>query len=139
MKQINEFEKKDSLILTSKPNNIAFIEPFVEKFRCQCNFNDEVYGNILVAITEAVNNAIIHGNKLDPEKKVEIQLLQTGNNITCTIEDNGGGFDYNNLPDPTSPENIENIGGRGVFLMKNLSDLVIFSKNGSYVEIQFKI
>ena len=58
---------------------------------------------------------------------------------SLAIKDEGEGFDFNNLPDPTAPENLEKPTGRGVFLMKNLSDLVVFSDNGSVVEIHFKL
>lgn len=127
------------LEITSNPDNIIFIESFIEDFRYNHEIGDEVYGNMLVAITEAVNNAIIHGNQSNRNKRVVVNLFRKKNLITCLVQDEGIGFDYNNLPDPTSPENIENTGGRGVFLMKNLADLVIFSNNGSVVEIQFKV
>lgn len=127
------------LEITSNPDNIIFIESFIEDFRYYNEIGDEVYGNMLVAITEAVNNAIIHGNQSNKNKRVVVNLFRKKNLITCLVQDEGSGFDYNNLPDPTSPENIENAGGRGVFLMKNLADLVIFSNNGSVVEIQFKV
>ena len=127
------------IVLPSIPSNIVHIEPFIDSFRCEYAIGDEVYGNMLVCITEAVNNAIIHGNHSDEEKKVVVFLRKVKNLITCLVADEGNGFDYNNLPDPTAPENIENAGGRGIFLMKNLSDFVIFSNDGSNVEIQFKI
>ncbi|MBC8172554.1 MAG: ATP-binding protein [Chitinophagales bacterium] len=130
---------EQELMLESKPDNIILIEPFIEDFRCRYHICDEIYGNMLVAITEAVNNAIIHGNKQDEQKIVKVNLAKLRNTVTCIVEDEGGGFDYANLPDPTAPENLGNTGGRGVFLMKHLSDLVIFSNDGSNVEIQFKL
>jgi serine/threonine-protein kinase RsbW len=90
-------------------------------------------------LTEAVNNAIVHGNKTDRNKVVTVEIRRDRNLIVCFISDEGRGFDFNHLPDPTAPENIENIGGRGIFLMKHLADMVIFSNQGSQVEIQFKI
>jgi serine/threonine-protein kinase RsbW len=127
------------LIINSVPDNIVLVEAFIDEFRTNNDVSEETYGNMLVAITEAVNNAICHGNKYNSDKMVAVNLFRKKNVITCTVKDEGCGFDYTNLPDPTSPENIENTGGRGVFLMKNLADLVIFSNEGSYVEIHFRI
>ncbi len=125
--------------LKSQPANIVLIEPFIEEVRNKLEIADEVYGNILVCITEAVNNAILHGNKSDSNKEVTISIKKESNKLTCLIKDQGCGFDFSNLPDPTAPENIENTGGRGIFLMKHLSDLVVFSNDGSKVEIQFRL
>ncbi len=125
--------------LKSQPANIVLIEPFIEEVRTKLEIADEVYGNILVCITEAVNNAILHGNKSDSNKEVTISIKKESNKLTCLIKDQGCGFDFSNIPDPTAPENIENMGGRGIFLMKHLSDLVVFSNDGSKVEIQFRL
>jgi serine/threonine-protein kinase RsbW len=91
-----------------------------------------------VAVTEAVNNAIIHGNKCNPDKKVKVYYEVDGDRIMFSVADEGTGFDYYNLPDPTAPENIEKPSGRGVFLMKHLADQVIFADNGKTVEMYFK-
>ena len=127
------------LLIESCTNGVLEVESFIEDFRQKYQIDDEIFGNILVAVTEAVNNAIIHGNKMDKSKTVRLLIRKRRNIVTCNIKDEGTGFDYNNLPDPTSPENLENIGGRGVFLMKHLADLVVFSSDGSNVEIQFRI
>lgn len=127
------------ICLKSQPANIVLIEPFIEEVRKRLNIADDMYGNILVCITEAVNNAILHGNKADADKNVVISIQRENNKLTCLIKDEGCGFDFTNLPDPTAPENIENVGGRGIFLMKHLSDLVVFSNDGSKVEIQFRL
>ncbi len=127
------------LTLESHPCNIILVEPFIDAFRCAYLINDEVYNNMLVCITEAVNNSILHGNRGNEKKLVRLSLKKDKNKVICFVQDEGNGFDFKNLPDPTAPENIENTGGRGIFLMKHLSDLVIFSNDGSNVEIQFKL
>lgn len=99
--------------------------------------NEDHYGNILIAVTEAVNNAIVHGNHNDEDKKVKVAVQKEDEKVTFTVADEGKGFDYENLPDPTAPENIEKPDGRGIFLMKNLSDEVSFDLNGSKVSITF--
>lgn len=117
--------------------NIRIVESFIDNVKDKYNINDDIYGNIMVAVTESVNNAIKHGNKLDKNKNVVLSAIYEENFVKFIIEDEGPGFDYNNLPDPTSPERIEQLGGRGIFLMKHLSDEVAFNNNGKSVELIF--
>jgi serine/threonine-protein kinase RsbW len=93
---------------------------------------------MLIAVTEAVNNAIHHGNQDDPEKFVRIGFESDENMLTFSIRDEGPGFDYTNLPDPTDPANLDKISGRGVFLMTQLSDSIRFEDNGRQVFLSFK-
>ena len=127
------------LSLQSTPANIAEVEPFVEKIKNALNIGDEVYGNILITLTEAVNNSILHGNESIESREVEITCTGTDKMVSFFVKDQGEGFNYNNLPDPTDPENLHKLTGRGVFLMKQLSDTLIFSNSGSMVELQFKL
>ena len=117
--------------------NIRIVESFIDNAKDRFNIDDDIYGNIMIAVTESVNNAVKHGNKEDKEKNVNLSLSMQENSITFLIEDEGLGFDFNNLKDPTSPENIDKIGGRGIFLMKHLSDEVHFRNNGKSVELIF--
>lgn len=122
----------------SVAENIHIVENLIDEICETLNVNEEYYGNILISMTEAVNNAMVHGNKLDSEKKVAITVKSDDTSLHFTISDEGPGFDYNNLPDPTAPENIEKPNGRGVFLMKNLADGCNFEENGRIVELEFK-
>lgn len=117
--------------------NIRIVESFIEHAKETYDFSEEIYGNIMIAITESVNNAIVHGNKNDKEKSVNLQLDFEDTKITFTIEDEGEGFNFQNLPDPTSPDNLETIGGRGIFLIKNLADEVKFIGDGHVIKISF--
>lgn len=133
---------KDNYIkFKSQPENLTLVEDFIERICEDNNIGADVFGNILVSVTEAVNNAIYHGNKSNEDKFVTLSfVLDTElKKASFIIEDEGNGFDYNNLPDPTAPENITMIGGRGVFLIKQLADWVIFNKDGSELELQFKV
>lgn len=132
-------EKPKKLNFSSQPKNLALVEKLIDEICENYNINDDYYGNILISITEAVNNAIQHGNKYDPEKCVEIAFESYHGVLSFSVKDEGPGFDYKNLPDPTDPGNIEKINGRGIFLMKNLADEVTFSKNGRIVELNFNI
>ena len=127
------------LELASDPKNVARVESFVEHLADKYGISPDVYGNILISLTEAVTNAIIHGNDNDKSKTVQVRLKKRKDKLAFLVSDEGGGFDFDNLPDPTAPENLLKIGGRGVFLMRQLSDDVIFYDNGSTVEICFAI
>lgn len=122
----------------SVAENIHIVENLIDEICETLNVNEEYYGNILISMTEAVNNAMVHGNKLDSEKRVAITVKSDDTSLHFTISDEGPGFDYDNLPDPTAPENIEKPNGRGVFLMKNLADGCNFEENGRIVELEFK-
>ena len=115
------------------------IESFIDNAKDKFKLEDDIYGNIMIAVTEAVNNAIKHGNQNDKEKNVHLALKLEDGVIQFEIKDEGAGFDYKNLPDPTAPENLEKPGGRGIFLMKNLSDEVTFKEDGRIVELNFYI
>ena len=125
--------------IPSLSENIRMIESFIDNCKEKFQLNEDIYGNIMIAVTEAVNNAIRHGNKNDSTKNVSLFLTLEENLIKFKIEDEGKGFDYNSLPDPTAPENIEKPGGRGIFLMKHLSDEVEFKEGGRVVELCFYI
>ena len=127
------------LKLTSDPRNIRKIESLVKKLANKYRIGAELYPNILISLTEAVNNAIVHGNNMDLNKYVNINVIEEKNVLSFIISDEGPGFNHKTLPDPTAPENIECLGGRGVFLIKQLSDRVCFYNNGSTVEIQFNL
>lgn len=132
-------ELKEMLILESDIKRIPEVEAFVESVVERFNVGTEIYGNILISLTEAVTNAIVHGNDSDQSKKVKVGMNKNAKDITFKITDEGSGFDFSALPDPTAPENLLKIGGRGVFMMKQLSDLMIFSEDGRTVELQFKV
>jgi len=125
--------------IPSLSDNIRMIESFIDNAKEKFHLNDDIYGNIMIAVTEAVNNAIRHGNKGDSSKNVSLGLTLEEGMIKFRVEDEGKGFDFHNLPDPTSPENLEKPGGRGIFLMKHLADEVDFSEQGKVVELSFYI
>lgn len=123
--------------IPSLPENIRIVESFIDNAKEKYQLNDDIYGNIMIAVTESVNNAIVHGNQSNNEKNVHLKLSLEKSLIRFTIQDEGSGFDYHNLPDPTLPENINKTNGRGVFLMKNLCDEVTFKEEGRVAELAF--
>jgi len=125
------------LSFQSKPENIAIVERLIDEMCEQHSVIEEHYGDILIAMTEGVNNAIVHGNKLDINKSVSVEYEKRGRDLFFRISDEGAGFDYENLPDPTAPENLERPNGRGVFLMRNLADECLFEDDGRVIELVF--
>lgn len=125
------------LSFQSKPENIAVVERLIDEMCENHNVIEEHYGDILIAMTEGVNNAIVHGNKLDVAKSVSVEYEKRGKDLFFRITDEGAGFDYENLPDPTAPENLERPNGRGVFLMRNLADECSFEDDGRIIELVF--
>ena len=125
------------LKIPSLAENIRVVESFIDNARETYNLNDDICGNIMVAVTESVNNAIIHGNKEDKSKDVSLSLHIEKESLSFIIKDEGEGFEYDNLPDPTAPENILNPGGRGIFLINNLVDKVEFLGGGDTVKLTF--
>ncbi len=119
--------------------NIRVIESFIDNAKEQYSINDDIYGNIVVAVTEAINNAIRHGNREDRKKHVNLTLSLLEDTIKFVVKDEGEGFDHQHLPDPTAPENLEKIGGRGIFLMRQLADELHFREQGREVEMVFYV
>jgi len=129
-----------TLRLPSRLNSLTSVENFVDTIKIQYDISEDVYAEMLTCMSEAVNNAIVHGNKEDELKKVNITLeVQNNKRLIFIVSDEGNGFDYNNLPDPTAPENLEHLTGRGIFIIKQLAEKCIFNSRGNEIELHFKI
>lgn len=127
------------LVIESSIENLALIEKLVDGLSETIKFNTDLYANILVSVSEAVNNAIVHGNKCSDIKIVELEYSFSSNHILFIIRDQGDGFDYYQVNDPTTPENIEKETGRGIYLMNSLADEVIYNDIGNEVSLKFFI
>ena len=132
-----ELEFTQRIDFPAKAENIALAEKLIDEACAEHGVHESRYGNILIAITEAVNNAINHGNRLDPAKSVTMGYQVKDGRLIFMVQDQGPGFNYEDLPDPTDPENIEKPHGRGVFLMRALADEVDFADNGATVILAF--
>lgn len=130
---------KKMLIIDSNPNNILEVENYLQVVTEEHRDLSARYADILISLTEAVNNAIIHGNKADENKKVRINLEQSKSELAVSVTDEGPGFDPSDIPDPTKPENLECCGGRGVLIMNSLADRLSYRNNGSTVEMIFTL
>ena len=112
--------------IPSLSENIRIVESFIDNAKDKYQINDE-----------SVNNAIKHGNNSMKDRNVELSLNFDDTTLKFIVSDQGSGFDYQNLPDPTAPENLDKPGGRGIFLMRHLCDEVTFQNNGSQVTLCF--
>lgn len=127
----------DSLSIPSALGSVPLVEGLIDDVCQKIGVHEDVYGNVLIAVTEAVNNAILHGNKESSELLVDVSVFDESKEFMFQVKDFGDGFDHVNLPDPTAPENIEKENGRGVFLMRNLADEIIYNERGNEVSIVF--
>lgn len=127
----------NKVFLESKVQEVSKVEGIVNEIFEKYHINPEIFGNVLIALTECVNNAIRHGNKEDNSKKVVIDSFFNNSKLEISVLDEGVGFNPDILPDPTDPKYIEEPCGRGVFLIKSLSDEVKFENNGTLIKIMF--
>lgn len=130
---------KHFIRLRSCVSSICELEDLINRISDLYGIGDDKYPDILISLTEAVNNAIIHGNKSDLAKFVHIHVNKSSQSLVFTVSDEGNGFNPHTLPNPTAPEHIHCCGGRGVFLIKELADEVSFENNGSTVQICFNL
>ncbi|SDT64597.1 serine/threonine-protein kinase RsbW [Mucilaginibacter mallensis] len=128
-----------TLQLQAKEESIAQLENLIENIADRYGISEDTFANMMTCLNEALINAMKHGNKMDPNKKVIINAEVESKRIVWTITDEGEGFDYTHLPDPTAPENLENLTGRGIFIIKHLADQCIFNTTGNEIELHFKI
>lgn len=127
------------LTLNSCPENIDKVGPFVDDVARQLNLSPDLRSNILLTLTEAVTNAMLHGNCGDANKCVLISMRVRRNNLAIRVSDEGRGFNPEAVPDPTTPDRIECCGGRGLFLMQRFSDECRFIRGGRTVEMRFHL
>jgi serine/threonine-protein kinase RsbW len=134
---MQEYNVIESLELSSNYKSIASVEKLIDKVCTTVGVNEDSYGNVLIAVTEAVNNAIQHGNKENESLQISVSVKDNTKEVCFSVKDEGLGFDFNNLPDPTAPDNLLKESGRGIFLMQNLADKVEFTGDGNEVSLFF--
>jgi serine/threonine-protein kinase RsbW len=127
-----------NLKIRSEIESLRVIEKELDIISSELGIAQDNYGKIMVCAMEAVNNAILHGNKSDPGKFVKVVIEGLNDKLSVSVEDEGPGFNPEEIPDPTKPENIEEISGRGIFLMSKLADSISFSEKGNKVTMEFK-
>lgn len=127
----------DSISIPSDFGSINQVETLIDNVCSKLQVKEDYYGNVLIAVTEAVNNAIQHGNNSNSSLNVDVAVGDKETGFCFSVKDYGNGFDYNHIPDPTAPENIEKENGRGIFLMRSLAEEIEFEDGGTNVTIYF--
>lgn len=127
----------DRQLVFELPNDLRCIEEAVEFVVSRCSTCEEVARklrlNFRVGLCEALSNAMIYGNGRDPRKRVRVDVRLENGSLTARVTDQGGGFDPERVPDPTTPANRRKVNGRGLFLMRRLMDEVYFNDRGNSV------
>ncbi|MDZ7263253.1 MAG: ATP-binding protein [candidate division KSB1 bacterium] len=126
------------MVIKSDLRNVARVEKVTEKIANHMHFSDEEKDSLAIAVTEIVGNAIVHGNKRDKKKKVTIDFEYKNKTIVVTIQDEGKGFDVNEIANPLEPENLLKESGRGIFIVRALMDSVEFKNTGAGTQVQLK-
>ena len=140
MTTYNNLKISNEIKFKSIFSNIQYSEKIINEIQSHHPLPDQLYGNVLLTLSEAINNAIVHGNKFDSEKLVTVRYFITDKNLILEVVDEGEGFDHTKIPDPTQPENIENLYGRGVFIIISLTDKTEFEYNhGQIVRMYYNL
>ena len=119
--------------------NLDKVEKCINSILDYEEVDERLFGNLLIAVTEGFTNAVVHGSQNDNSKEVKIAYTSSNKDLAFSIKDQGSGFNYKDIPDPTKPENLEKPNGRGVFLISSLSDELKFEQNGSLLEMKFNL
>ncbi len=127
------------LILESKFEEVQKLESYLNDLQNWAGFDDEDYARIMLTLSEAATNAIVHGNKEKRGKKVTIRCICEQNQLVITVSDEGEGFSPEEVPDPLKKENLMNEGGRGVYLIEEYADGVDYLEDGSTIRMTFKL
>jgi serine/threonine-protein kinase RsbW len=125
------------LTIASNPKNVAKVEKLLQKIASRIPLDEIQMNKLMVSLTEAVNNAIVHGNKSKPDKKVTILCESVPGWLLIMINDQGRGFKLDDVSNPLKKENLLRESGRGIFLMRTLMDRVEFEiiKGGHQVRL----
>jgi serine/threonine-protein kinase RsbW len=126
---------KLSKILNTDFDDLVEVEPLIDELTVATPLDEDTKSGLLLCASEAVTNAMLHGNKMDPDKKVKITAEANGKEVRFTVLDEGDGFNPDDIPNPLAEENLLKPSGRGVFLMRTYCDEVIYEKNGTQLTL----
>jgi serine/threonine-protein kinase RsbW len=128
-----------TLTIKSTYEEVERVEQLLNTLQQELGFNDEFYARLMLSVSEAATNGILHGNKLDESKTVEINAYQDNGKLIFETKDQGAGFDPDDIPDPLAEENLLKTSGRGVFLMEEYADGVDYSEGGTKLKLTFNL
>ena len=127
--------------LPSSPNAVRRVEPFLKRVNRSAHMDEIQFHKVMVSLTEAVNNAIVHGNRSESGRKVKVICELMPHSLLLIISDEGSGFDPNHVESPLKEENLLRETGRGIFLMRTLMDRVEFEigRKGTQVRLWLEL
>jgi serine/threonine-protein kinase RsbW len=118
-------------------DELRVLPSLLERVRERCPMSDDQFFNLVIALTEAVNNAIVHGNRNDATKRVRYRVACTPDGVHCIVEDEGQGFALEEIADPVAPENLLRDGGRGLFIIRALMREVRTERLAGGMRVEF--
>ena len=130
---------KKELVLKSTYEELDKLEGFLNELQTELEFDDEFYARLMLTVSEAATNGVVHGNDLDESKKVTLLAEYNNSTLVITTQDEGRGFDPDKVKDPLAEENILNTSGRGVFLMGEYADDIKYEDEGRRLIMKFKL
>jgi len=128
-------KKSETLVIQSDPNNVTLVDEWAERIAKEMRFTPDERFDIAISVTEAVNNAIVHGNGGDHSKRVSIEFIKKEDELIVSVRDEGNGFNHRLVYDPTTPENLMKPSGRGLLIIRTLMDEVRFQSLQEGMEI----
>ena len=125
--------------LSSTYEELERVEHLLNELQEQLGFDDEFYARLMLTVSEAATNAVVHGNELDPSKKAIIKAEADEKVLTITTTDEGLGFVPEEVPNPLAEENLLKTSGRGVFLMQEYADETEYKNDGRTLVLKFNL
>ena len=130
--------KNNQIIIPSSLDYLPKVDEYVEGKLRKLGVDKNKLADIAISVTEAVTNAVVHGNKNDLKKEVQIKLKADSSRVEITVKDEGNGFDPESIQSPIEEGNILKEVGRGIFILKSLMDKVdfmVYPQKGTMVKM----
>ena len=128
-------KQRETLVIQSEPDKVVLVDEWAERIAKEMRFSPDERFDIAISVTEAVNNAIVHGNRGDRSKRVVIEFVKKENELVVLVRDEGNGFNHRLIYDPTTPENLMKPSGRGLLIIRTLMDEVRFQSLKEGMEV----
>ena len=118
---------------------LSFLDGFVDSVALDLGLDEEITSNIVIGVSEALNNAFVHGNKRDESLSISLSVFRSNDALTFVVCDQGGGYDYELIKDGFEDDLLDVPGGRGLFIMRALADEVGNNEEGNEVYLTFRL
>ncbi len=126
------------LVIKSDKIELLKVEKFLSDIFKEFNLTSEYFNKTVLCVSEAVINSIEHGNQFDNKKNITLEVKCFGGEIDILIKDEGDGFDFNTIEDPTTSDNIMKESGRGLHIIRSLSTSISYNEKGNCVQLKIE-